>query len=194
VESTARKPPPCLLFRPVPHGKLAPEEDHGLDAAHAGFAGESMKVDELLGFFDPKLCVFDLKTRTKEEVLEELVDLVASEPESRNRQISLEMLRKREKLGSTAVGKGIAFPHGRSLAVSKLMALFGRSHDGIPFDSLDGEPTYLFFALLAPPQDRSNLYLPALGKIIELVRDDDVHEKLMRVTDFDEFAAALGGA
>lgn len=150
-----------------------------------------MKVDELLGFFDPKLCIFELKTNTKGEVLEEIVDLVAPEPESRNRQVILEMLRNREQLGSTAVGNGIAFPHGRSLAVSKLMAIFARSRDGISFDSMDGEPTYLFFALLAPPQDHSNLYLPALGKIIELVRDDTVREKLMQVTSFEEFQAAI---
>ncbi len=150
-----------------------------------------MQVDELLGFFDPKLCIFDLKPGTKEEVLEQIVDLVAPEPESRNRQIILEMLRNREQLGSTAVAKGIAFPHGRSLAVSRLMAIFARSSDGVSFDSLDGEPTYLFFALLAPPQDHSNLYLPALGKIIELVRDDNVREKLTQVTNFDEFAAAI---
>ncbi len=150
-----------------------------------------MQVDELLGFFDPKLCIFDLKPGTKEEVLEQIVDLVAPEPESRNRQVILEMLRNREQLGSTAVAKGIAFPHGRSLAVSRLMAIFARSSDGVSFDSLDGEPTYLFFALLAPPQDHSNLYLPALGKIIELVRDDNVREKLTQVTNFDEFAAAI---
>jgi mannitol/fructose-specific phosphotransferase system IIA component (Ntr-type) len=150
-----------------------------------------MTVDELLGFFDPKLCIFDLKARTRDDALEEIVDLVAPEPESNNRRIILDMLRNREALGSTAVGKGIAFPHGRSLAVSRLMAIFARSQEGIAFSSLDGEPTYLFFALLAPPQDRSNLYLPALGKIIELVRNDSMREKLMQVTSFDAFSAAL---
>lgn len=150
-----------------------------------------MTVDELLDFFDPSLCIFDLKARTREDVLEEIVDLVAPEPESSNRRIILDMLRNREALGSTAVGKGIAFPHGRSLAVSRLMAIFARSQQGISFESLDGEPTYLFFALLAPPQDRSNQYLPALGKIIELVRDDSMREKLMQVADFEAFSAAM---
>jgi mannitol/fructose-specific phosphotransferase system IIA component (Ntr-type) len=150
-----------------------------------------MKVDDLLNFFDPKLCIFDLKAQSKDEVLEEIVDLIAPEPDSPNRQIILDMLRNRESLGSTAVGKGIAFPHGRSLAVTKLMAVFARSSKGIPFESLDGEPTHLFFALLAPPQDRSNQYLPALGKIIELVRDDAMREKLMQVSNFDEFTAVI---
>ncbi len=150
-----------------------------------------MKVDDLLSFFDPKHCIFELRARTKDDALEEIVDLIEPEKDGNNRQIILDMLRNRESLGSTAVGKGIAFPHGRSLAVSRLMAIFAHSKQGIAFHSLDGEPTYLFFALLAPPQDRSNLYLPALGKIIELVRDDGIRDRLMQVESFDEFTAAM---
>ena len=150
-----------------------------------------MNVEELLGFFDPELCVCDLKARTKDEFFDEIVDLVVPEPESTNRKVILDMLRNREALGSTAVGNGIAFPHGRSLAVSRLMAIFARSRKGIPFDSLDGAPTHLFFVLLAPPQDRSNQYLPALGKIIETVRRDELRNRLLEVERFDQFAAVL---
>jgi mannitol/fructose-specific phosphotransferase system IIA component (Ntr-type) len=150
-----------------------------------------MNVEELLGFFDPQLCVCDLKAKTKNEFFDEVVDLVVPEPDSTNRKVILDMLRNREALGSTAVGNGIAFPHGRSLAVSRLMAIFARSKKGIPFDSLDGEPTHLFFVLLAPPQDRSNQYLPALGKIIETVRKDELRDRLMKVENFDEFAQVL---
>ena len=150
-----------------------------------------MKIEELLGFFDPKLCAFNLQGRTKDDALEEIVDLIAPDGENSNRRVILDMLRNREALGSTAVGKGIAFPHGRSLAVSRLTAIFGRSERGVAFDSLDGEPTYLFFVLLAPPQDRANQYLPALGKIIESVRDDTLRERLMQVQDFDTFVAVM---
>jgi mannitol/fructose-specific phosphotransferase system IIA component (Ntr-type) len=83
-----------------------------------------MKVDDLLSFFDPKFCIFELQAQTKDEVQNEIVDLIAPEKDSNNRHIILDMLRNREALGSTAVGKGIAFPHGRSLAVSRLMAIF----------------------------------------------------------------------
>ena len=150
-----------------------------------------MTIDELLGLFDPKLCIFGLEARTRDEVLEEIAELVAADPESHHRQIILDMLRNREALGSTAVSKGIAFPHGRSLAVSRLMAIFARSEPGIAFGAQDGEPTHLFFVLLAPPHDRSNRYLPALGKIIELVREDSMREKLMQVASFDEFTALM---
>ena len=150
-----------------------------------------MNVEELLGFFDPQLCICDLNAKTKDEFFDEIVDLVVPEPDSTNRKVILEMLKNREALGSTAVGNGIAFPHGRSLAVSRLMAIFARSKAGLPFDSLDNKPTHLFFVLLAPPQDRSNQYLPALGKIIEAVRKDDLREKLMKVSNFEEFAGVL---
>jgi len=150
-----------------------------------------MNVEELLGFFDPQLCICDLKATTKEEFFDEIVDLLVPEPDSTNRRVILDMLRNREALGSTAVGKGIAFPHGRSLAVSRLMAIFARSAAGIPFDSLDGNPTHLFFVLLAPPQDRSNQYLPALGKIIETVKKDALREKLLQVRTFADFAGVL---
>lgn len=149
-----------------------------------------MKIEELLSFFDPKLCAFNLRARSKDAALEEIVDLLAPRGAG-NRKIILEMLRNREAIGSTAVGKGIAFPHGRSLAVSRLTALFARSEAGVDFDSLDGEPTYLFFVLLAPPQDRSNQYLPALGKIIETVKEEPLRERLMQVDGFAAFAQVM---
>ena len=103
----------------------------------------------------------------------------------------LEMLRNREQLGSTALEKGVAFPHGRSLAVKRLTILFARSHKGVDFASEDGKPTHLFFLLLAPPQDTGNYYLQALGKIAELVRRDDICNALMEVEDFDALVSVL---
>lgn len=149
-----------------------------------------MQGEELLRFFDPKLCIFDLQGRSKDEVLEEIVARIAPEG-SRNRQLILDMLRNREALGSTAVGKGVAFPHGRSLAVSKLRAVFARSSAGVDFDSMDGEPTHLFFVLLAPPQDRANQYLRALGRLIEHVEADTTRDRLMKAATFEEFAAVI---
>ena len=56
---------------------------------------------------------------------------------------------------------------------------------------MDGEPTHLFFVLLAPPQDRANRYLPALGKLVETIQDDTLRDRLMTVTTFPEFAAVF---
>jgi PTS system nitrogen regulatory IIA component len=145
---------------------------------------------ELLRLFDPKFCLFELKATTKDEALQEIVDRVAA-PGSRNHQFILEMLHNREHLGSTGVVKGVAFPHGRSLAVTKLMVVFARSEAGVRFESMDGEPTHLFFVLLAPPQDRANQYLPALGKLVETIQDDRLRDRLMAATAFEEFAAVI---
>jgi PTS system nitrogen regulatory IIA component len=149
-----------------------------------------MKGEELLRFFDSRLCLFDLQAATKDAALEEIVSLVAA-PDAPNHHVILDMLRNREQLGSTGVVKGVAFPHGRSLAVSKLMAVFARSVQGVQFDSMDGEPTHLFFVLLAPPQDRANQYLPALGRIVETVQDDTLRDRLLQVTSFEGFAAVI---
>jgi len=149
-----------------------------------------MKGEELLRFFDQKRCIFDLQATTKDAALQEIVDRIAPAGSSTN-QMLLDMLRNREQLGSTAVVQGVAFPHGRSLAISRLTAVFARSRAGIAYDSMDGAPTHLFFALLAPPQDRANQYLPALGRIVETVQDDALRARLMQVKDFTEFAAVI---
>jgi len=149
-----------------------------------------MKGEELLRFFDPKRCIFDLQSTTKDAVLQEIVDRIAPTGSSTH-QMLLDMLHNREQLGSTGVVQGVAFPHGRSLAITRLMAVFARSQAGIAYDSMDGAPTHLFFALLAPPQDRANQYLPALGRIVETVQDDALRARLMQVTTFEEFAAVM---
>jgi mannitol/fructose-specific phosphotransferase system IIA component (Ntr-type) len=71
------------------------------------------------------------------------------------------------------------------------MVVFARSTRGVQFESMDGEPTHLFFVLLAPPQDRANQYLPALGKLVETIQDDGLRDRLMKVTTFDDFAAVI---
>jgi nitrogen PTS system EIIA component len=149
-----------------------------------------MNGSELLRLFDPKLCMIELEATSKDAVLDELVGRIAPVG-SRNYSLILEMLRNREQLGSTAVVKGVAFPHGRSLAVAKLMVVFARHRVGVDFASMDGEPTHLFFVLLAPPQDRANQYLPALGKLVETIQDDRLRDRLMNASKFDEFAAVF---
>ena len=149
-----------------------------------------MHGEELLRLFDPRTCLFDLQATSKDVALEAIVARIAAAG-THHHQILLDMLRNREALGSTAVVKGVAFPHGRSLAVTRLTAVFARSPGGVPFDSTDGEPTHLFFALLAPPQDRDNQYLPALGRIVETVQDDTLRDRLLAASTFDKFAAVI---
>lgn len=150
-----------------------------------------MTIDELVQHMSASLFVPTLEAQDKDEALEKLTDAVIAGSAINDRHTILEMLRNRERLGSTALEKGVAFPHGRSLAVKKLTILVARSPKGIPFDSEDGKPTHLFFLILAPPQDTGNYYLQALGKIAELVRKDPVCSGLMEVADFDSMVKLL---
>jgi len=122
-----------------------------------------MKPHELAEFFHESLCIFELTATNKHDALTEMVGSVGEKLQFKDKDLLLDMLINRESLGSTAIGKGVAFPHGRSLAIQELTVLFARSAAGIDFDALDSKPTHLFFLMIAPPQDRDNLYLQVLG-------------------------------
>ncbi len=104
----------------------------------------------------------DLKAKKKTEVLRDLVSLVRQGDDA---ELLLQTLLKREELGSTGIGKGIAIPHGRSLLIDKLEVAVGRSTKGVDFDSIDKKPAHMFFLIMAPPQDPGNQYLITLGRV-----------------------------
>ena len=124
-----------------------------------------MKLSSILKKDKIKL---DLKGSSKDEVIRELVEVVKKGEQS---DLLFESLIKREKLGSTGIGKGIAIPHCRSLVVDKLEIVVGRSKDGVEFDSIDKKPVHLFFLIVAPPQDKGNQYLITLGKVAMLSQE-----------------------
>jgi len=123
-----------------------------------------------------------------------MVGSVGEKLQFKDKDLLLDMLINRESLGSTAIGKGVAFPHGRSLAIQELTVLFARSATGIDFDALDSKPTHLFFLMIAPPQDRDNLYLQVLGHLVELIKSAALRKKLMEVTSFSELQETLASA
>ena len=88
----------------------------------------------------------------------------------------------REALGSTAIGQGVAIPHAKSDCVEKLVAAFGLSKKGVDFDSLDGEPAYIFFLLVAP-QDSAGPHLKALARISRLLKDKYFRDGLRQAVD-----------
>jgi mannitol/fructose-specific phosphotransferase system IIA component (Ntr-type) len=152
-----------------------------------------MTPQELASYFRESLCIFDLKAATKRDALAELVEAVCADRDIKDRSLILEMLLNRESLGSTAIGKGVAFPHGRTLAVRDLSIVFGRSVTGIDFDSVDKKPTHVFFLIIAPPQDRDNLYLQVLGRVVDLIKDDASRERVARASSFSELKAVIEG-
>ncbi|HWN82085.1 MAG TPA: PTS sugar transporter subunit IIA [Candidatus Udaeobacter sp.] len=146
----------------------------------------------LLPYCDEQLFIPALAARERDQVLVEMVDRLVASGKVRAREVILHTVRERERIWPTAIGKGVAIPHGRSLVVPELTIVFGRTATGIDFGAEDGDPVRLVFLILAPYHDKENRYLPALGKVVELVADDATREKLLNLTQWSEFAALLG--
>ena len=150
-----------------------------------------MDIAEVLKHTSPDLYLPDLQATDKQGALTELVEGLVAGTDISNPDTIMQMLQSREALGSTAVGPGIAFPHGRTLAVQRLTVLIGRSTAGVEFDSEDGDKTHLFFMLIAPPQDSGHQYIKSLAALIDRVQDADLREKLMAAEDYEGFCAAM---
>lgn len=143
----------------------------------------------LTELFGPDSVALNLAGTTRDEVLAELVGLVQLDPKGR---ITLQkLLRRREALGSTAVGRGVAIPHSRSLVVSRLHLAYGHHPAGILYEALDGKPVHHFFLIVAPPMEISNQYLPVLGRVAQLVKEPDVPSRLAALKSPAEFFALL---
>jgi len=151
-----------------------------------------MMPNELASYFKDSLCICDLKATSKVDALSEMVDAICTSRAIKDKGIILEMLLNRESLGSTAIAPGVAFPHGRSLAVPDLTIVFARSESGVEFDAVDKKSTHVFFLIIAPPQDRDNLYLQVLGQIVNLVRDDAARKAFARVATYEELQQLIG--
>jgi PTS system nitrogen regulatory IIA component len=150
-----------------------------------------MTPQTFLSYFSEKRFVRELRARSKEGALRELTELLGREREVHDPHLLLEMLKRRETLGSTGIGHGVAIPHGRTLATSKLKVAFARSTRGIPFDAIDGKPVHLIFLIVAPYHDPKNEYLPLLGKIVEAVKSARVRRALLKVETFEDLKSVL---
>jgi len=144
----------------------------------------------LSSFFAPDAVSLDLRGGTKDEILAELVGLLRLD--ERASDTLLRMLQRRETLGSTGVGRGIAIPHCRSLVVSHLRLAYGHHRAGIEFQAIDNKPVFDFFLIVAPPLEISNQYLPVLGKIAQFAKDADIPERLAALSSVDDFMRLLG--
>jgi fructose-specific phosphotransferase system IIA component len=143
------------------------------------FKHRDIKLPDLL---KEKYIELDLKEKEKTKLIAELVDIVAKSNQIKDKKGLFRAIFEREKLGSTAIGNGIAIPHAKIKGVKKPLLILGRSPEGVDFDSLDGEKTYLFFMLILP-QEEVGLHLKILAKISHLVKDKFVVERLKKVKD-----------
>ena len=144
---------------------------------------------ELRDFFSEDAIKLELEGNTKDEILKELIDLLGLDDKSEG--MLFKMLKRRENLGSTGIGRGIAIPHCRSLVVSKLRVAFGRKSQGVDFKAIDEKAVNFFFLIVAPPLEVSNQYLPVLGKIAQFSKEPDVPQRLLTLKEPKEFLALL---
>ena len=141
-----------------------------------------MKVHELL---NTENILTEFKTQNKEDVINELVDLLKG-----NKQVlDLEDVRKcvfeREEKMSTGVGKGFAIPHGKTNSVEDILASFGKSESPIEYDSLDGEPVHLVFLLIG----KENLlakHIKLLSRISRMMNNEEFRKRLIEAKNKEE--------
>jgi len=143
----------------------------------------------LRDFFSADAIKLKLEAATKDDILKELISLLALDEKSEG--MLYKMLKRRENLGSTGIGRGIAIPHCRSLVVSRLRVAFGRKPEGIDFKAIDDKPVFNFFLIVAPPLEVSNQYLPVLGKVAQFAKEPDVPELLGKLERPEEFLQLL---
>ena len=145
-----------------------------------------MKICDVL---DRKSILPDLKARNKKGILEELVIPVAEIAGVSQKDLA-KVLMERERLGSTGIGGGIGIPHGKMKNLESLVLGFGLSRKGVDFESLDGQPTHIFF-LLITPENSTGLHLKLLARISRILKNDPFKSRLLEAVDSDEILGII---
>lgn len=140
---------------------------------------------KIMDFLNKKAISVNIKAADKEGVIRELVDILARATDIKNEEELVKAILAREALGSTGIGQGVGIPHAKSQAVKELVAAFGLSRAGVNFDSLDGEPVYLFFLLIAP-EESAGPHLKALARISRVLKDKYFRDLLKKAKGENE--------
>jgi nitrogen PTS system EIIA component len=154
-----------------------------------GGAGNTEATMQLREFFDKDAIALNVRGESKDEILRELIALLKLDEKSEG--ILFKMLKRRENLGSTGIGRGIAIPHCRSLVVNKLRVAFGRKPGGVEYNAIDNQPVHNFFLIVAPPLEVSNQYLPVLGKLAQFAKDPEITTLLAQLESPEQFLTLL---
>jgi len=133
---------------------------------------------KIMDYLDEEWVIADLQGADKTSILKELSSVLVNPCKAASVEELLQILLDREKLGSTGIGEGIAIPHGRLKKIKKFFISFGRSVKGVDFDSIDREPSQLFFLVMAPENSAvDNLKL--LSRIVTLLKEPSFKKRLM---------------
>ena len=150
---------------------------------------ETQGTMELREFFSEDAVKLELEGTSKDDILKEMISILKLDEKSEG--MLFKMLKRRENLGSTGIGRSIAIPHCRSLVVNKLRVAFGRKSGGVDFKAIDEKPVHFCFLIVAPPLEVSNQYLPVLGKIAQFSKEPDVPGRLLSLTEPRQFMELL---
>ena len=137
---------------------------------------------KVVDFLASDAIIPSLSGTTKGEVLAELSAYLAAHQPGVDGQTLERVLHEREQLASTAIGDGIAIPHGKLDTIDRLVGTLGRSIPGIDCESIDGKPTHLLFMLVAPTNS-AGIHLKALARLSRLFRDASFRQKLLDAPD-----------
>ncbi len=145
---------------------------------------------KLSKFCDENLISFELKATSKEEVIEELVELASGSPLVKDHDNLLKDIIHRENMVTTGIGYGVAFPHAKTKATKGIVISFGRSEQGIDFEAMDKKPVHVFF-LIAAPEDAIGAHLNVMARLSYIMKSEENRQKLMTVNSPGELLTIL---
>lgn len=140
-----------------------------------------MKIVDLI---KREMILSSLRATSKPKIIKELAAYLAARHDLVEEEQLARVLIDREALASTAIGEGVAIPHGKLGTVTEIVACIGRARGGVDFDSMDGQPTFLFFVLVAP-ENSTGAHLKALARISRVFKDAEFRRRLLAADDAD---------
>ena len=146
-----------------------------------------MKIQDLL---NKKVMLLDLQATTKEAAIDEMINSLVDNGVVTDFDVFKAGIMAREAQTSTGLGDGIAMPHSKNAAVKEATVLFAKSNKGVDYESLDGQPTDLFF-MIAAPEGANDTHLAALAELSKYLMQDGFADRLRKVTSADEVIAAF---
>ena len=143
-------------------------------------------MDKIIGdLLQDDLVIAEIKATDKIGVIRECAGILQATGRVTDTEALVRVLLERESRDSTGIGDGVAIPHGRFSFISNMVVAFGRSSQGVDFQSLDAKPVYLFFLLVAPDNKPGDL-LKALARITRMLKNPVLRENLKRTSDRQE--------